>query len=87
MGLIWRTSVMTATAGSIGIIIPPSIPSIDYFGGNGLRLHWGGYLCGGVIPGILMGCALMVVQFCVLQKSVTLTLKAGANERNSPFFL
>jgi C4-dicarboxylate transporter, DctM subunit len=54
------TSVM-ATAGSIGIIIPPSIPMIIL--GVTASVSIGGLFMGGVIPGIMMGCALMVVNF------------------------
>ena len=52
------TSVM-ATAGSIGIIIPPSIPMIIL--GVTASVSIGGLFMGGVLPGILMGLALMVV--------------------------
>ncbi len=52
------TSVM-ATAGSIGIIIPPSIPMIIL--GVTASVSIGGLFMGGVLPGIIMGLALMVV--------------------------
>ncbi|HUZ18280.1 MAG TPA: TRAP transporter large permease, partial [Spirochaetia bacterium] len=54
------TSVM-ATAGSIGIVIPPSIPMIILGVTAGVSI--GGLFMGGVIPGILMGVALMVVNY------------------------
>ncbi len=51
------TSVV-ATAGAIGIIIPPSIPMIILGITGGISI--GGLFLGGVFPGILMGLALMV---------------------------
>jgi C4-dicarboxylate transporter DctM subunit len=52
------TSVM-ATAGSIGIVIPPSIPMIILGVTAGISI--GGLFMGGIIPGILMGVFLMAV--------------------------
>jgi C4-dicarboxylate transporter DctM subunit len=52
------TSVM-ATAGSIGIVIPPSIPMIILGVTAGISI--GGMFMGGVLPGILIGLFLMVV--------------------------
>ena len=52
------TSVM-ATAGSIGIVIPPSIPMIIL--GVTASISIGGLFMGGIIPGILMGVFLMAV--------------------------
>ncbi len=61
------TSVM-ATAGSIGIIIPPSIPMIILGVTAGVSI--GGLFMGGVLPGILMGGCLMVVNYiyCKVRK-------------------
>lgn len=52
------TSVM-ATAGSIGIVIPPSIPMIILGVTAGISI--GGMFMGGIIPGILIGIFLMAV--------------------------
>jgi C4-dicarboxylate transporter, DctM subunit len=52
------TSVM-ATAGSIGIVIPPSIPMIILGVTAGISI--GGMFMGGIIPGILIGMFLMIV--------------------------
>ena len=54
------TSVM-ATAGSIGIVIPPSIPMIILGVTAGISI--GGLFMGGIIPGILMGLFLMTVNY------------------------
>ena len=56
------TSVM-ATAGSIGIVIPPSIPMIIL--GITASVSIGGLFMGGFIPGILMGVALMIVNYFI----------------------
>jgi C4-dicarboxylate transporter, DctM subunit len=54
------TSVM-ACAGSIGIVIPPSIPMIILGVTAGISI--GGMFMGGFLPGILMGIALMCVNY------------------------
>lgn len=54
------TSVQ-ATAGSIGIIIPPSIPMVILGITAGISI--GGLFLGGFIPGILMGAALMATSY------------------------
>jgi C4-dicarboxylate transporter DctM subunit len=50
---------LQATAGSIGIIIPPSVPLVLLGVVGGLSI--GKLFIGGIIPGILMGVALMLV--------------------------
>ena len=50
---------LTATAGTIGVIIPPSIPFVIY--GVVASASIGELFIAGVIPGILIGMALMVV--------------------------
>ncbi len=52
------TSVM-ATAGSIGIVIPPSIPMIILGVTAGISI--GGMFMGGILPGVLIGVFLMAV--------------------------
>jgi len=59
------TSVV-ATAGSIGIIIPPSIPMVILGVTAGISI--GGLFLGGFIPGILMGIALMIVSYVFASK-------------------
>ncbi|MDR1732065.1 MAG: TRAP transporter large permease [Synergistaceae bacterium] len=59
-GKDFATSVM-ATAGSIGIIIPPSIPMVVLGVTAGISI--GGLFLGGVIPGILVGLALMTTSW------------------------
>ena len=59
------TSVV-ATAGAIGIIIPPSIPMI-ILGITG-SISIGGLFLGGVFPGILMGLALMLTSSLFAKK-------------------
>ncbi|HOA72602.1 MAG TPA: TRAP transporter large permease [Phycisphaerae bacterium] len=54
---------LQACAGSIGIIIPPSIPMIlmGYIG----TMSIGGLFLAGVLPGILIGVALMVTSYII----------------------
>ncbi len=52
---------LQATAGSIGIVIPPSVPFVLLGVVGGLSI--GKLFIGGVIPGILMALALMLVAF------------------------
>jgi C4-dicarboxylate transporter DctM subunit len=59
-GKDFATSVM-ATAGAIGIIIPPSIPMVVL--GVTASISIGGMFLGGVIPGVLVGCALMLTSW------------------------
>lgn len=54
------TAVM-ATAGSIGIIIPPSIPMILL--GVTANISIGALFAAGIIPGILMGLGLMITSY------------------------
>ena len=60
------TSVQAA-AGSIGVIIPPSIPMI-IFGVVG-SVSIGDLFLGGIFPGIIVGFALMFVMFFIAKKN------------------
>ena len=57
---------VTATSSTIGPIIPPSIMMIIYGSMAGLSI--GSLFMGGVIPGILIGLALMVVAYVISVK-------------------
>ena len=57
---------LTATAGTIGVIIPPSIPFVVYGVASGASV--GDLFIGGVVPGILIGIALMVVCYVISKK-------------------
>jgi len=59
------TSVQ-ATAGAIGIIIPPSIPMVIL--GITASISIGGLFLGGIIPGILMGIVLMITSYIIAKK-------------------
>jgi tripartite ATP-independent transporter DctM subunit len=52
-------AAVCATAGTIGAIIPPSMTMIVY--GSLANVSIGGLFLGGIVPGILVGIALMVV--------------------------
>lgn len=59
------TSVQ-ATAGAIGIIIPPSIPMVILGITAGISIA--GLFLGGILPGILMGLALMITSYTFAKK-------------------
>lgn len=60
------SAALAATAGTIGVIIPPSIPFVLYGVVTGSSI--GDLFIAGLIPGILMGVALMFVNHRVSKK-------------------
>ena len=58
---------ITACAGSIGVIIPPSVAFVIY--GNAVGVSITDLFVAGVIPGILVGIGLMVVSHFVCKKN------------------
>ncbi|MBO1004409.1 TRAP transporter large permease [Pseudogracilibacillus auburnensis] len=59
-------AAVTATAGSIGVILPPSIPFIMFGIIGGVSI--GSLFLAGIIPGILVGIALMIVSYGIAKK-------------------
>lgn len=59
-------AALMATAGAIGIIIPPSIPMIVY--AVQAEVSVGNMFMGGIIPGILFGVLLMILNFMIAKK-------------------
>ena len=59
-------AALAACAGSIGVIIPPSIPFVIY--GVVAQVSIGDMFIAGVIPGIILGVALMTVCYFVSLK-------------------
>lgn len=59
-------SALTAAAGSIGVLIPPSIPFILYGVISGTSI--GELFKAGILPGLLIGVVLMVVSTFILKK-------------------
>lgn len=57
---------LTATAGTIGVIIPPSIPFVIYGVASGTSV--GDMFKAGIIPGVLIGIALMLVCYIFSRK-------------------
>lgn len=57
---------LTATAGTIGVIIPPSIPFVIYGVASGTSV--GDMFKAGFIPGILIGSGLMIVCWVISKK-------------------
>lgn len=61
------SSVLVAAAGSIGIIIPPSIPFVIYGVATGTSI--GDLFIAGIIPGLLMAFVLMIVCYIISRKN------------------
>lgn len=59
-------AAVTASSGSIGVILPPSIPFIMYGVIGGVSI--GGLFLAGIIPGLLIGIALMIVSYAIAKK-------------------
>ena len=57
---------LMAAGGTIGVIIPPSIPFVTY--GITMNVSIGKLFAAGIGPGILMGAALMLVCYCISKK-------------------
>ena len=60
-------AALMATAGAIGVIIPPSIPFVVY--GSISDTSIGDLFISGVIPGLLMGAALIIITLWLGRKS------------------
>lgn len=61
------SAALTAAAGTIGVIIPPSIPFVIYGVVSGSSIT--DMFTAGFLPGILMGVALMIVCYIVSKKN------------------
>lgn len=60
-------AALTAAAGSIGVIIPPSIPFVIYGVVSGASV--GEMFIAGVVPGIMIGISMMFVAFFMAKKN------------------
>lgn len=60
-------AAVQAAAGSIGVIIPPSIPMIIFGVVGGVSI--GKLFMGGCIPGLLIGCGLMVTNYFLTKRA------------------
>lgn len=59
-------AALTAAAGSIGVIIPPSIPFVLYGVVAGVSV--GSMFLAGIIPGLIIGIGLMIVSYMISKK-------------------
>lgn len=59
-------TAVQATAGTLGVMIPPSIPMIIYGVLTGVSI--GALFMGGILPGILVGGSLMLVAWMIARK-------------------
>ena len=77
-------SGLMATSGSIGVIIPPSICYVVYGAISGVSI--GKMFIAGIVPGILMGIALVVASLVMLKdKELVKMEKASAKEKWDAF--
>ena len=60
------SAALTAAAGTIGVIIPPSVPFVIYGVVSGASIT--NLFTAGFLPGVLMGIALMIVCYIVSKK-------------------
>jgi len=60
------SAALIAAAGTIGVVIPPSIPMVVYGVNAGVSI--GGLFLGGIFPGILMGVALIILNYYYSKK-------------------
>ncbi|MDR2132357.1 MAG: TRAP transporter large permease [Clostridiales Family XIII bacterium] len=74
------SAALTACAGTIGVIIPPSIPLVIY--GVCTQTSIGDLFLAGIIPGILIGVGIMIANYFVCKKQ-----GYGANEKPQPLKL
>ncbi|HHV47007.1 MAG TPA: TRAP transporter large permease [Tissierellia bacterium] len=59
-------AALTSAAGTIGVIIPPSIPFVVY--GVVTSTSIGDLFIAGIIPGIIMGLAIMILNYYIAKK-------------------
>ena len=71
------SGAIAAAAGSIGVVIPPSIPMVMYSVATGASV--GALFMGGVIPGLLIGFSLMAYSFIYCKK------RGYINKESEPF--
>ena len=74
-----HATAISAAAGTIGVIIPPSIPFVIYGVASGTSV--GDLFMAGFIPGILIGIALMIVNFFMSKKR---GYKGAERDKNAP---
>ncbi|WP_372994773.1 TRAP transporter large permease [Lutispora sp.] len=81
------SSGMVATAGGLGVIIPPSIPFVLYSLATGVST--GALFLGGVLPGILIGLSMMIyaVAYCMRKGEDKEKIKVKMKELRSKGFL
>ncbi len=78
------SSALMATAGGIGVIIPPSIPFVVYGAIAGVSI--GKIFMAGIVPGLLMGTALVIASLIMAKKmDIEPVPKASAKERWEAF--
>ena len=78
-------TAITAAAGTIGVIIPPSIPFVIY--GVAAQCSISDLFLAGIIPGILIGVVLMILgKLCDGEKTWIRTYKKVPCRSSAPYF-
>lgn len=62
------SAAVTASASIVGPIIPPSVGMIIYSNATGGKVSIGGLFLTGVIPGLLLGLAMMILTYFIARK-------------------
>jgi C4-dicarboxylate transporter DctM subunit len=75
-------AALTASAGAIGVIIPPSIPFVLY--GVIGSVSIGSLFLAGIIPGIMIGLSLMIVSYFIIKRKAH-KYTASVKEENIAF--
>lgn len=73
-------TALSAAAGTIGVIIPPSIPFVIYGVATGTSI--GDMFKAGIIPGLLMGAALMIYNWEPVRSTAGRATAAGSTSRH-----
>lgn len=79
------SSALLASAGAIGIVIPPSIALVVFGSITGTSI--GDLFLGGVVPGLLIGAALIIAALIVCRKLDLQTLPKASNKERFKAFV
>ncbi|GLY10803.1 TRAP transporter large permease [Pseudobacillus badius] len=73
-------AAITASAGAIGVIIPPSIPFVLYGVIGGVSI--GSLFLAGILPGIMIGLSLMIASYFIIKRKSVKNTENTASQFN-----
>ncbi|KIL80241.1 TRAP transporter large permease [Bacillus badius] len=73
-------AAITASAGAIGVIIPPSIPFVLYGVIGGVSI--GSLFLAGILPGIMIGLSLMIASYFIIKRKSVKNAENTASQFN-----